>query len=207
MIGIRAVIVDIGGVLLLRDVTAAHRAWEERLGIAPGGFARGLFRADLAAQATTGMVTAAEVWGEMAARFGLSEADVRQLRRDFFAAERLNEAFARFLRSLRPTYRITALSNAWSGTREAMCRFYGLDRFVDVMIFSDEERLAKPDPRIYALAVTRTGVPPAETLFVDDLPRNVEAARDVGMIGIHFRDTAQAIAEIARYLGEEGTHS
>ncbi len=199
---IRAIIVDIGGVLLLRDETPAHSAWEDRLGIDRGGFARGLFRPDLSAQATVGAVSAAAVWEEMAARLSLGEADVRALRRDFFAGERINDAFIAFLQGLRATYRMAALSNAWSGTREAMRVHYGLDRFVDLMVFSDEEGMAKPDARIYHLAAERLGVRPDEALFVDDVPRNVEAARAVGMCAVHFRDTPQAVAEIERHLDD-----
>ena len=48
---IRAIIVDIGGVLLLRDAMPAHSAWQDRLGIDRGGFARSLFRSGLSARA------------------------------------------------------------------------------------------------------------------------------------------------------------
>ena len=197
---IRAIIVDIGGVLLLRDAMPAHSAWEDRLGIDQGGFARGLFRPDLAAQATIGEISAAQVWEEMATRLSLTEGDVQVLRRDFFAGERRNDAFITFLQGLRPAYQMAALSNAWSGTRAAMGQHYGLDRLVDLMVFSDEEAMAKPDARIYHLAAERLGVQPEEAIFVDDVPRNVEAARAVGMLAVHFRDTAQAIAEIEQHL-------
>ena len=200
---IDAIIVDIGGVLLLRDAMPAHSEWEDRLGIDRGGFARGLFGPDLAAQATVGAVSAAQVWQEMAARLSLSETDVQALRRDFFVGERLNAPFIAFLQRLRPAYRTAALSNAWSGTREAMRVHYGMDRLVDLMIFSDEEGIAKPDARIYHLAAGRLGVRPEEAIFVDDVPRNVEAARAVGMLAVHFRDTAQAVAEIEHHLGDQ----
>lgn len=201
---VRAIIVDIGGVLLLRDAMPAHSEWEDRLGIDRGGFARGLFRPDLSAQATIGAVSAAHVWREMAARLSLSEAEVETLRRDFFAGERLNEPFIAFLQRLRPAYQMAALSNAWSGTRAAMCTHYGMDRMVDLMIFSDEEGMAKPDPRIYHRAAERLGIQPDEALFVDDVPRNTEAARAIGMLAVHFRHTAQAVAEIERYLDADG---
>ncbi len=201
---VRAIIVDIGGVILLREETPVHRYWEERFGFERGGFARGLFRSDLSAQATIGAVSAAEVWDDMAMRLSLNPAEVQQLRRDFFAGERLNEPFTTFLQRLRPTYQIAALSNAWSGTREAMTLHYGLDRLVDVMLFSDEERIAKPDPRVYYLAAERLGVRPEEAIFVDDVHRNVEGARSAGMIAVHFRDTAQTIAAIEQCLPEQG---
>ncbi len=201
---IRAIIVDIGGVLLLREETPAQIVWEERLGFARGGFARALFQSDLSTQATIGAVSAAHVWEEMAARLSLAPDEVQELRRDFFAGERLNDAFATFLQSLRPAYCTAALSNAWSGTRAAMALHYGMDRLVDLMLFSDEEGMAKPDPAIYRLAADRLGVRPEESLFVDDVYRNVEGARAVGMVAVHFRDTAQAIAEIERHLGDQG---
>jgi FMN phosphatase YigB (HAD superfamily) len=47
--------------------------------------------------------------------------------------------------------------------------------------------MAKPDPAVYMMAAERLGLPPRECVFVDDLDTNVEAARQVGMVGILFR--------------------
>jgi putative hydrolase of the HAD superfamily len=47
--------------------------------------------------------------------------------------------------------------------------------------------MAKPEPRIYALAAQRLGLPPEECVFVDDLEANVNAAREAGMQGICYR--------------------
>lgn len=199
---VRAIIIDIGGVVLLREERPVHRHWEERFGFARGEFARRLFRADLSAQATVGAVSAAHVWDDMASRLSLDPAEVQELRRDFFAGERLNDEFAAYLQTLRPRYRTAVLSNAWSGTRAAMTQHYGLDRLVDMMLFSDEEGIAKPDPRIYALAADRLGVRPDEAVFVDDVLRNVEGAQSAGMLAVHFRDTVQAIAAITHHLDD-----
>jgi putative hydrolase of the HAD superfamily len=62
--------------------------------------------------------------------------------------------------------------------------------------------MAKPDARLYHLAAARLSVRPEEAIFVDDEPRNVEAARAVGMPAVHFRDSAQAITEIEEYLDD-----
>ena len=50
----------------------------------------------------------------------------------------------------------------------------------DAGIFSGRAKLAKPDPAIYAAAETAFQLDPADTLFLDDMPRNVEAARKRG---------------------------
>ncbi|HZY84223.1 MAG TPA: HAD-IA family hydrolase, partial [Gemmataceae bacterium] len=47
--------------------------------------------------------------------------------------------------------------------------------------------LRKPDPAIYAYCERVAGVPPGEVLFIDDLPTNVEAARDYGWEALAYR--------------------
>ncbi|GCE51166.1 2-haloacid dehalogenase/putative hydrolase of the HAD superfamily [Thermosporothrix hazakensis] len=89
----------------------------------------------------------------------------------------LHHELATFLHSLRPRYKVALLSNAWSEARSDFNRLFHLDRFVDLQIFSAEEGLAKPDERIYRLALTRLGVAPEETLFLDDRLENILAAQ------------------------------
>ncbi|MFT8639301.1 MAG: HAD family phosphatase [Bifidobacterium sp.] len=73
---------------------------------------------------------------------------------------------------------------------EALRRFSELAFLHDVII-SAEERLIKPDPRIYQLALRRFGLDAERTVFVDDRIRNVEAARHCGIHGIEFVDARQ----------------
>jgi 2-haloacid dehalogenase len=61
-------------------------------------------------------------------------------------------------------------------------------RLRDVVV-SGQVGLAKPDPAIFRLAAARFDVDPARTVFVDDTPANVEAAREVGFHGVHFTGT------------------
>ena len=63
------------------------------------------------------------------------------------------------------------------------------DRFRDIIV-SGEERIAKPDPAIFDLAMARFGLKPGQALFVDDRADNVAAGEAAGMIGHHFRDAA-----------------
>jgi HAD superfamily hydrolase (TIGR01509 family) len=72
------------------------------------------------------------------------------------------------------------------------------------VIISAEVGLAKPDPRIYQLALERLGVDPPEAVFVDDFLRNVEAARAAGLHAVHFKGPEQARAELEQLLAQEG---
>lgn len=116
----------------------------------------------------------------------------------------LDARLVQFLRELRPRYKTALLSNAWSDARERLTRMYRLDELVDVLVFSAEVGIAKPDSRIYRYIADRLGVRPEEAVFVDDLQENVEAARAVGMRGVLCISAAQTIAEVQQYLGEPG---
>jgi epoxide hydrolase-like predicted phosphatase len=115
--------------------------------------------------------------------------------------EQLNKNLAKFVDGLRPRYKTATICNG--GSREAVNRKFKLGELVDLMIFDGEEGVAKPDARIYELALLRLGVRPVEAVFVDDKEQNVEAAQQLGMYSVHFKNTAQAIAEIQALLRKE----
>ena len=78
-----------------------------------------------------------------------------------------------------PLFAITNFSaDFWRPFREKEDAFFS--RFRDIVV-SGREKLLKPDPAIYYLALDRFHVKPAEALFVDDREINVEGARAVGM--------------------------
>ena len=59
------------------------------------------------------------------------------------------------------------------------------DRFADILV-SGDEKLIKPDPAIYTLALERFGLKAGEGLFIDDRLENIESARENGFVGHHF---------------------
>lgn len=67
-------------------------------------------------------------------------------------------------------------------------------------ILSYQEKMTKPDPAVYQLLLNRYGLKAQECVFLDDTPRNVEAAVRQGMAGIVFRSQSQATEEL-RKLG------
>lgn len=91
------------------------------------------------------------------------------------------------IRRLRPPYRTAVLSNADRTLRARFEAHDGLLDLFDDFVCSADVGMAKPDPRIYALAAERLGLSPEECVFIDDLDRNIDAAREVGMHGVHFR--------------------
>jgi putative hydrolase of the HAD superfamily len=72
------------------------------------------------------------------------------------------------------------------------------------LVISGAIQLMKPEPAIYKHLVEKTGIVPAESVFIDDLLRNVIAARESGLHAIHFHDPASCRAELRTYLPSIG---
>jgi 2-haloacid dehalogenase len=85
-----------------------------------------------------------------------------------------------------PLFAITNFSaDFWTPFAEKEQAFFG--RFRDIVV-SGREKLLKPDPAIYYLALNRFGLRPEQALFIDDREINVEGARAVGMAAHLFVD-------------------
>ena len=95
-----------------------------------------------------------------------------------------------------PLYALTNFSG--ETFRPTRTRFPFFDRFKGIVVSGDEKML-KPEARIYRLLCERYGVDPKEAVFIDDSLKNAEGAGAVGIHGIHFRGPetlARDLAEI-----------
>ncbi len=95
--------------------------------------------------------------------------------------------------------RTAALTNNWIGDGTRQRNWLG--GVFDVIVESAVEGLRKPDPRIYPIALARLGAVATETVFLDDIGRNLKPARALGMITIKVDDEAQALGELSCALG------
>ncbi|MCR5878458.1 HAD family phosphatase [Phenylobacterium sp. J367] len=86
-----------------------------------------------------------------------------------------------------PQYGLSNISHHTLDGTYAMSPAFG--RLKDAVI-SGRDGMMKPDPAIYRFACQRFGHEPADLLFVDDSPANVEAAKAVGLDAHHFTDPA-----------------
>ncbi|MDQ5894525.1 MAG: family phosphatase [Actinomycetota bacterium] len=75
-----------------------------------------------------------------------------------------------------------------------------VDELFETVIDSAFVGCRKPDPRIYQLTLERVGLEPDQCIFIDDMQINIDAANELGLHGVHFRETAQARAEVHALL-------
>jgi putative hydrolase of the HAD superfamily len=197
---ITAVVLDIGGVLEWTPPTGHVERWEAALGLGPDELHRTM--ADVWHGGRLGTLTEAQVEAAFAERLGLSPADLEAFMTGFWD-EYLgspNTELIDWFGGLRARCRTGILSNSFVGAREREQERYGFEDLTDVIVYSHEVGLAKPDPAVYALVCRRLGVAPEEAVFLDDKPAAVAGAEAIGMTGILFRDNAQAIATIEALL-------
>jgi len=202
---IRAVIFDIGGVLLRMENHDKRHEWEARLGMPREYLTRLVFDSEIAWRAMTGEVPEEAIWEHVAQTLGLSDEQLPQFYSDFWEGDQLDADLAQFMQILRPRYKVGIISNAWSDARRVLDRKFNLGSYVDDAIYSAEVKLAKPDVRIFQLALERLGVRAEEAVFVDDVLENVQAAQSLGMKGVQFKSTEQTIHDVKRYLNEHPT--
>ncbi len=188
-----------GGVLLRTFDWKKRRSWERRLGLRPASLEHRVFEGEVGRLAMLGRATADDVWEDLGRAFGLSDEGRRTLKADFFAGDRLDDVLLDYITSLRPGTRTALISNAWPGIRRVLGRAGG-DAVFDEIIVSAEVGVAKPDPLIYQIAVDRLHIPASAIVFVDDRPRNLEAAQAVGMRPVMFNGTQRTIEAVERLL-------
>ncbi|MBR4745052.1 MAG: HAD family phosphatase [Oscillospiraceae bacterium] len=73
---------------------------------------------------------------------------------------------------------------------------------IDGGVFSYRERVCKPDEGIYRVLLGRYGLDPAETLFFDDNPKNVDAAQKLGIRSILFTDITDSKRQAEMLLAD-----
>jgi putative hydrolase of the HAD superfamily len=201
---IRAVVFDIGGVLELDVIESVDigldARWEQRLGLQPGELGRRMepvWRAG-----SLGECTEEDVHQEMGKLLHMNQEHIEKYMREMWDwyCGRLNVPMADFFRSLSPRYRTAILSNSFVGARREERQRYHFEEMCDLIIYSHEEGIAKPDPRIFELTCRRLGVQPTEILFLDDVQQNIAAARALGIHAIHCCETEQTIADVQACL-------
>lgn len=196
---IKAIIFDIGGVLIRTEDHGYRRRWEEQLGLRRGEAEEIVFNSSMGQKAQRGEIGDEELWNWIGERLDL-DAQLAAFRHDFWAGDVLDEDLVAFIRSLKPIYQTAVISNATDALRDSLTNQHRIADAFDVIIGSAEEHIMKPDAAIYQRALDALGRKAEEAVFIDDFQRNVDAARNLGMSAIHFRPDVNIETEL-RNLG------
>lgn len=112
-----------------------------------------------------------------------------------------------FVAELGESMPVVALSNSADGARREDEKRYGFGALFDLMVYSHEVGIAKPDAAIYLHTQKALGFDPHEIVFVDDRETAVEGARAVGWHAVLHSSTELSITEVRAIIDRESSRS
>ena len=199
---IRAIIFDIGRVLIRVDISRATSGLASGLSLTPEEVWSAIEKDPRWPDWQEGRISPRDWHLHVTKRLGAS-----------LAFEQFTEVWNRsldpnpiqsesFLEKLSKKYRLALLSNTDSihmTEEEARFPFF---RFFPIRIYSFRVGASKPDPVIYREALKACKVRAEEAVYIDDITAYAEAAQRLGMTGIVFRSPQQLQSDL-RAVGIE----
>jgi epoxide hydrolase-like predicted phosphatase len=202
---IKAIIWDMGGVLLRTEDYVPRQRLAEGLGKSRGDLEELVFWGESGSRAQLGKITIDQHWDNLRVELNLTHEGLDLFKEEFWRGDLVDEELIDYIRSLRKHYTTGLLSNAFSNLRQVIDEIWMFTDAFDEMIISAEVGLVKPDERIYRLALERLGVAPEQAVFIDDFNNNVQAANLLNMPAIHFKNSKQVRQELEHILeGKSG---
>lgn len=201
----RAILFDLDDTLIsLRGCEAAAlRRTLEQAGLTKR------FRADYATVSARFAVISSRYWGQRGARgttrvqvleaslrdllahfdldTGLATDLARNYWRNFCRSSALNPGALDTLRQLSRHYRLGLITNGYSDSQRGRLDAAGLSACFDPTLISEEVGIAKPDPRIFELALDALGLPPGDVIYIgDSLDHDRAGCQSAGIDFCHY---------------------
>jgi epoxide hydrolase-like predicted phosphatase len=197
---IKALIFDIGGVIIRTEDPGPRRALEQQWGLAAGEAEFLVYNSDAGRQAQLGALRAADHWLAIGDRFGLDADGIAAFKRAFWGGDRVDHELLALIRTLHARYQTAIISNAMDDLLdEVVPRLDPQGDLFDVVVGSAYERIMKPDRAIYERTLARLGRQPQEAIFIDDNAANIAGAEAVGLSVIHYRPGLDLRAALATF--------
>lgn len=202
--GIKAIIWDMGGVLLRTENRQPRNELAQNAGISYEELDQLVFASASALQAEIGEIEDDEHWRNVANALGVSNSELSEFIEKFWSGDELDMQLHAWIDSLQDTIKIGLLSNAWKGTRATL-----LSRYPDFFepfhtaIFSAEVGIRKPAAPIFSMILEMLEVDAAQAIFVDDFVANIAGAQHAGLQTVLFMSREQVIKDISTLLQGE----
>ena len=192
----KAVVFDLGKVIIPFDLRRGYQALQPHCSFPPEELPKRIAATDIVQRFEAGQVSPEDFVRQFSAVLGLNLGYARfcELWNSIFLPDPLvPEAL---LEGLRRRYRLVLLSNTNAIHFATIRENYPIIRHFDESVLSYEVGAAKPDPRIYQVAIERAGCRPEECFYTDDIEPFVEGGRRAGMEAVQFHSAGQIEREL-----------
>ncbi len=189
----KAIIFDIGEVITTSDFSSAYGSFAELVGVPEESVAT--YYNENLSDLLTGKISTEESMLAMNIT-SFSKDEVLQLWNQAISTHsKVRAEMIQLLDTLRECYTVLALSNV-TESRIKTDKEMGLYEHFDDVTLSFYEGLRKPDPKFFEIALSKANSTPQEAIFIDDYESLINAAKDIGIDGIHFKNYNELINEL-----------
>lgn len=187
---IKAIIFDLGNVIANYDHMIAAKKMSNAVGIPATFIKRIILEEKNLNPLEKGTLSEKEFWTRIEKGIDrkIDSKLFDRLWEDIFSP---NKNMEKLVGLLKKRYRLALLSNMIPVQRDHLCKRFKIIKTFDVVIFSFEVGLRKPEKGIYKLALRRLRTRPEETLYFDDNLEFVRAARKLGINAFQFKSASQ----------------
>jgi len=175
---IKAVIFDVGGVLFNHFIDGYgeefekknHHLWQHWY------------------ECEVDEITEDEFWTKTSEKM---KKDKNKFKEQCYSLHTPREDIIEIVKKLHKKYKLAIITNHLRDFFNHLIETYDFERYFDVIVTSFDERIKKPEPRIFEITLERLNLKPDECVFIDDKKGNIDAAQKIGIKGILFKDTDQ----------------
>lgn len=195
---IKAIIFDIGGVLIRTEDRSYRNSLEDRLGLQRGESELLVFNGEMGKKAQMGEITSADLYRSIQSRLNLDAAGLTRFKQEFWGGDRLDNELVEFIRQLKQRYTVCVISNFMDALPDMLKSDYPAADAFHFTVVSADVGVMKPAADIFEYTLRLLNLRPEETVFIDDFQHNIDGCRAVGMHGIHFSPDIDLKAELAK---------
>lgn len=192
---IKAIVFDMGGVLINDDWPAYADFLSEKYGIDADEYLK--FHIDLThSKHDVGKCTTEEFIQEIRDHFNINITVEEFDKETLEIFHPIHKELWELIRSLKEFYTLGVLSNNNPLFVSRYRKMLDLDSHFNFQIFSCEAKMRKPEESIYKLMLITAGLRPEEIVFVDDKRKNLEPAEKLGITTVLFKDPVQLMEDL-----------
>ena len=197
---IKVIIFDMGGVLVKTVDRNQRTELAKKFNKSYEEIDKIVYGSESSHKATLGEISETDHFTNVLTSLGVPDYGIEEFQEEFWGGDELDQDLVEFISSKKNQFRIGMLSNAMSDIRKWLMNHYEFLNFFEIVFFSAEQKMAKPDLEFYRAILKEFDVNPDEVIFIDDFVENIDAAKSLGMFAVHYHSTKQAIFEINQIL-------
>ena len=184
---IKAIIFDIGGVVLTPGEFELLREHYTKLLNIPQSKFRPIFRANWRLWRIN-KINEDQFWDNIFTELGIQYDNRKLLKKIMRDFPSVDDEIVEILKKLKGEYKIYALTNHAKEWFEWEIKNYKLDELFDFIQTSYDSESAKPEEKIYLDLLKNSKLKPEECIFFDDQEDNIEAAKKIGFHAFQFKE-------------------